>query len=303
MHSVVSDRDEVYWTLLLLFRYEYTTMNGKLKRLTAILLFGLFSQNLIAAYHPPTWELGVATGYLHTPEYRGAAKSHNYLIPFPYAAYRGHRLRIDEDGVRSTIAGNKRWKLDMRFAGNVPIKSRETSKRAGMKTLAPVLEFGPSLEYFLWQNDTTQSDEIWMRLPLRFMTSVGLSRPGYEGWSFAPYIEYVKRLRKTSVAWNIGIAFGPLFSNSDYNNYFYKVDDSDVSSTRTQYDAALGYSGTRVTLTIIGNSRHFWYGMFARYDNMQEAVFSNSPLIETDHYTAVGISLGWKFLISNERAK
>ena len=273
------------------------------KNAFVISLFFLSLQNVMAAYQSPVWELGFATGYLRTPEYRGAAQNHHYFIPFPYAAYRGHRLRIDEDGIRSLIATGSRWKLDTRFGGNVPVKSKETSKRAGMKKLDPVIEIGPSLEYFLWQDSKHNGDDIWLRMPLRLMNSVGKNGIGYQGFSFAPYLEYVQRWRKTNVIWNLGIAVGPLINSADYNNYFYQVSNSDSTISRPSYDATLGYSGSRITLTLIGNSRHLWYGLFARYDNMRGAAFIDSPLIEVDHYTAFGVSIGWKFLRSDEHSK
>ncbi|MDH5216525.1 MAG: MipA/OmpV family protein [Gammaproteobacteria bacterium] len=273
------------------------------KTIFAVPLFALSLQNVMAAYQSPVWELGVASGYLRTPEYRGAAQNHQYFIPFPYAAYRGHRLRIDEDGIRSLIVNTTRWKLDMRFGGNVPVKSKDTSKRTGMNKLAPVIELGPSLEYFLWQDNRPNGDDIWLRMPLRLMNSVGKNGVGYQGFSFAPYLEYVKRWRKTNIIWNCGVAIGPLFNSADYNNYFYQVSMEDSTNSRPAYNASMGYSGSRITLTLIGNSKHLWYGMFARYDNMQGATFINSPLIETDHYTALGVSIGWKFLKSDAHSK
>lgn len=273
------------------------------KIIFAVSLFILSLQNVMAAYQSPVWEVGFATGFLRTPEYRGAAQSHNYLIPFPYAAYRGHRVRIDEEGIRSLIVSKRRWKLDMRFGGNVPVKSKETSKRAGMHKLDPAIELGPSLEFFLWQDSRHNGDDIWLRMPVRFMNSIGKNGVGYQGFSFAPYLEYVKRWRKTNVIWNLGIAIGPLINSADYNNYFYQVSMEDSTNFRPAYNATMGYSGSRVTLTLIGNSKHLWYGLFARYDNLQGAAFANSPLMEIDHYTALGVSVAWKFLRSDKHSK
>lgn len=256
-----------------------------------------------AAYKSPVWEVGVAGGFLRTPEYRGAKKMHNYYIPFPYAAYRGHRLGIDEEGIRGKIIQDDRFRFDMRFAANVPVKSSSDSKRAGMEQLDPVIELGPSVEYAFWKSKITKATGLWLRLPLRIMLPVNIISIGYSGWSFAPYLEYVRRWHFTGSLWNFGIALGPTFNSVGYHNYFYQVTSADVTSDRELYNSSLGYGGSRITFTLIGNSKHMWYGFFARFDDLHGAVFADSPLVEVQRYIAYGISIGWKFARSSQHAK
>lgn len=259
----------------------------------------IFSSNAYALYESPVWEVGIAAGYLRTSEYRGAAQQHNYYIPFPYAAYRGHRLSFDEDGIRGQLIKAKTWKLDMRFGANVPVESSESSPRAGMAKLDPVIEMGPSLEFSLWVNKRRTAD-LWLRTPLRMMTSISTTDVGYQGWSLAPYLEYVRRWRLVGSLWNFGIAVGPMLNSESYHNYFYRVSTDDITASREAYDSQLGYGGSRLTLTLIGNSKNMWYGFLFRYDDLHGAAFIDSPLVETQRYFAYGLSIGWKFLRSNK---
>jgi outer membrane protein len=50
------------------------------------------------------------------------------------------------------------------------------------------------------------------------------------------------------------------------------------------------------------NSRYWFVGAFARYDQLNGAVFENSPLVEIDNYFAVGFAVSRIFGSSSEKA-
>ena len=56
-----------------------------------------------AAAELPLWELGLGVAGLSLPHYRGAEKSGRWLLPTPYAVYRGEVLRANRDGVKAMI--------------------------------------------------------------------------------------------------------------------------------------------------------------------------------------------------------
>ena len=53
----------------------------------------------------PLWELGLGVAGLSLPHYRGAERSTRWVLPTPYAVYRGEVLRANRDGVKAMLPG------------------------------------------------------------------------------------------------------------------------------------------------------------------------------------------------------
>ncbi|MCK4587802.1 MAG: MipA/OmpV family protein, partial [Gammaproteobacteria bacterium] len=75
-----------------------------------------------------------------------------------------------------------------------------------------------------------------------------------------------------------------------------------ATATRPQYQPDGGYSGSRATLSLVMNSRHWFVGIFARYDKLNGAVFEDSPLVEVNDYFAAGFAVSRIFGSSAEKA-
>jgi len=242
----------------------------------------------------PLWEFGIGFGALHLPFYRGADTTSNLVVPFPYLVYRGDWFKIDESGVHHRLFISDRAKLELSLSGGVPVPSGDTdSIRAGMPDLDPTVEFGPSLEINLWENERDKRS-LWMNLPLRATVSVSAAEIDHQGWAFAPYIEYVLKSRKPG-DWKTGLAFGPLYADEEYHNYFYEVTSEFAKPSRLEYHSRGGYSGSRITLTLQKNIREVWLGAFLRFDSLAESAFEDSPLRTSDYYRAVGFAMTWVF--------
>ena len=97
----------------------------------------------------PLWELGIGATALHLADYRGSDQSRTYVLPFPYAVYRGDWLRADRDGARALLMRSDRIKLDVSVAATVPTDSQDNIARSGMPDLPPTLEIGPNLNVAL----------------------------------------------------------------------------------------------------------------------------------------------------------
>lgn len=233
-------------------------------------------------------------GALHLPFYRGAETTDDLLIPFPYVIYRGDIFRIDEGGVHQRLFQSDNIKLELSLAGGVPVPSGDTEGvRNGMPDLDPTVEIGPSLEIRLWESER-EKRSLMLNLPLRATLSVNTSKLDHQGYAFTPYIEYVVKSRKPG-DWKIGLAFGPLYADEEYHNYFYEVEPEFVTASRPEFHSAGGYSGSRVTLTLQKNIGDVWIGAFLRSDYLGEAAFEDSPLVVTDRYNAFGLAMTWIF--------
>lgn len=268
--------------------------------LSVLLIFPL--SNATWADGLPLWEVGVGVAGLNVPFYRGADQDNSYVLPLPYVIYRGEYLKIDKSGIRGNVFSSDRIVLDFSLAGGVPVPREVGGARAGMPSLEPTLEVGPSLEMRLWQGREISHD-IWLNLPLRAAFSAGNSGIDHAGWIFAPFVEYTWRNERHHASWKANIAVGPIYADESYHDYFYSVDAAYVAVDRPEYRASGGYGGSRVSMGVQRRLGDLWFGVFGRYDTLQGAVFGASPLVKTRQYHAVGFAMTWVFLKSKTLVK
>ena len=235
----------------------------------------------------PLWEFGIGSAVGIFPTYRGASSLHANIVPFPFIIYRGERVSLDREGLRGKIFESERWRLELSADAMVPV-ARDDGLRQGMPSLAPVLEVGPSLEYLISESERTE----WrIRLPLRSAIAVDLPSLNSLGGVFHPNLA----VDIHNGNWELGGSTGPLFYSEGYHDYYYSIPTEYITSQRTAYKADGGYSGMRLT---IGASRYFgdfWLGMFVRYDDLNGAVFVDSPLVEQKSSLMGGVALSWIF--------
>ncbi len=267
-------------------------------RLLAAFVPGLALSVAVDAKEVPLWEFGMGVAGLNVPYYRGSDQDKSYFIPLPYLIYRGERFKVDDAGMRGNIFRSDRMKFDVSLAVGVPVPRDTNGVRAGMPSLAPTLELGPSLELKLWEDDSAHHG-FWLRMPLRAALSVGRSGVGHQGWVFAPYMEYVFTDGAQSNPWKASASLGPLYADKNYHAYFYDVPSVDATNVRPEYHAGAGYGGSRVTVAFRKRFGDVWAGVFARYDTLSDAVFENSPLVGASEYHAVGFGVAWIFAKSS----
>ena len=254
------------------------------------------------AFHLPLWEMGAGAGVLNAPHYRGSKAQTNIVLPVPYAIYRGDIVKVDrEEGVRGKLLESQYVNLDLSFAGNIPVPESSDSARAGMPSLDLLLEAGLELEFKLWQS-TKHNQSLWFNVPYRFVYSIGDPILHYQGWTFSPYINYKINMRQSGALLRFSVSAGPIAADSKYHNYFYEVNPEYVTAERQVYQADSGYSGSRITFSISRNTKNYFIGAFARYDNLDNAVFADSPLVETSNYFIFGVAFAWIFVTSDTRA-
>ena len=272
-------------------------------RLVRVVLWGLVCLCMLRpaqAGHLPRWEMGIGVGSLHTPHYRGSNSEADLLLPFPYVIYRGSFLQIDrEEGVRGRLFNNEAVRIDLSLAGNVPVPDTDEGARSGMDALAPLLEIGAELIIDLWRG-SDRDHSFSFNVPLRLVYSVGDPLLEFQGVTLSPYLNYKIRQEDQGVLLRYNASFGPIFANSRYNNYYYEVEPEFVTPQRAEYQADSGYGGSRVTLSVTRHAQKYMIGAFARYDNLDGAVFADSPLVETREYFVFGLVFAWILGASDE---
>lgn len=281
-----------------IFTFELIRM-ARLLVSSSIMLVLFFLSTTANAFHLPLWEFGAGAGVIDAPHYRGSKTREKIYLPFPFITYRGDFLKVDREGIRSELFDSDRVRLDISLAGNIPVPKTDDSARAGMPGLDPLVEIGPVLEFSLWR-DTATEESLWIKFPYRLIFSVGDPLMDYQGWSFSPYINYRKFWRDSSSLVKFNLSAGPILAGNKYHDYFYEVDQKYANPERLPYDADTGYSGSRVTITLSKTTKKFFLAGFARYDNLSDASFEDSPLVETSDYFIFGIAFAWIFASSEQ---
>lgn len=257
------------------------------------LLLGLAAASAPArAEQRPLWELGLGAAALSFPHYRGSDERQNWLLPAPYIVYRGEYLQADERRVRGLFFRSDRAELDVSLNGSVPVDSDDNEARRGMPDLDATAEIGPSLNVKLAES-ADRKTRLELRLPARAVFASDFSYVRHVGWMFQPNLAVDIRDPLGHAGWRLGMLAGPIFADRRYHRYFYSVEPAFATATRPAYSAGGGYAGTQVIAALSKRYRQFWVGGFVKWDNLQGAVFEDSPLVRDKNGFAAGVSFAW----------
>lgn len=248
----------------------------------------------------PLWEAGLGFSVLDFPDYRGSDERTTYVLPVPYAIYRGRILRVDRDRVRGVFFERSRISMHLSVSGSVPVDSSRNSARQGMPDLDATLQIGPNLEIRLYQS-TDSRFKVDLRLPVRTVIATDLKHTHNVGWIFEPRINFDFSHALPSRKWNLGIATGPVYGDKRYNNYYYGVAPEYATPQRPAYTAEGGYGGLQATAAISRRYQRMWIGAFVRWDSVADAVFESSPLVRQDETLTAGLAVVWRLKESKQR--
>jgi len=249
----------------------------------------------------PRWELGVSLAGITLPEYRAAKKTAQYLLPLPYANYRGERWRIGRSGIKGLIFDTERVDLDISLFGSPPVTSASSGLRQGMDDLDATLEIGPSLSILLYRS-ISHKTSLKFNLPLRAIFASDLKYFDHHGWILYPHLSLLRRQPPHGRDWNLSLSIGPLFANDAYHDFFFGVDQQDVTPQRHIFQGSQGYSGSRLIFSYRRNLTPSWiFRTFFQYENLSGAVFHNSPLASANETIAAGVLITKVFKYSKER--
>lgn len=235
----------------------------------------------------PLWEAGIGIGGVHMPDYRGSNESRAYAFPIPYFVYRGDKLRVDRRGVRGLVyhSGN----FDVNISGDlgIPVNSDKNQARRGMPDLDVAFHLGPSLDYLVY-DDAIAGESLILKLPVQLVTVTDLHSISTQGWFSFPHVNYLKHYYGT---W--GMAFGPTFASREFHDYYYGVNSNFATAQRPAYQASGGFSGIRFSMSYARRIDKYWFGVFARYENLRHSVYRDSPLVLKEHSLVIGAGFSW----------
>ncbi len=239
----------------------------------------------------PLWEVGAGAAVIDFPKYRGSSERRAWLLPVPYVTYNGPFLKVTRESARGLLCRSERVEMDISFSGSVPSSSKDTQARAGMPNLDATFEVGPQLMFHLYY-DAQKETNLDLRLPVRPAIATDFSHFQHIGWVFQPQLDLDLRNVAQS-GWKLGLAGGPVYADTRYNQYFYSVDPQYATPSRPAYAAPAGYSGYQVTVALSKRFPGYWTGAFVRWDNLAGAVFAASPLVTSTHFFTFGWAVTW----------
>jgi len=245
----------------------------------------------------PKLEVGIAGVGQYLADYRGSSEYHPHALPLPIILYDGDFLKIKRTGVYGDLYSAPRWKLTLSAEGSLSSGSSSDKLRKGMPDLQSTGEVGPSLNFRLSGKDF---EDGWaLRLPVRAVFAVGFSGVKRVGYLANPQFTY----RNSDIwnNWHFSNDIGFLYGSRAYHDYYYSVDQRYVTPERPFYRATSGYSGWYFESSVNKREGNWWWGAKLRYDNLSDAVFLDSPLVETKNYFALTFVVSRFIWSSNDK--
>ncbi|ROR34276.1 MipA/OmpV family protein [Inmirania thermothiophila] len=235
-----------------------------------------------AAQAAPRWTAGVGAAALRLPDYPGAPDARDHLLPFPYLAYQGERLRIDGAQARERLFAGPRARLELSLFGSVPVRRRDDGPRAGMPALDPLLEAGPELRIRL---DAAGRWRLLLPLRLAWATDLRSLRP--KGLTFAPALA-----RRTPWAGGrLTLSLGLAWRDRRRHGYVYDVDPPFAAPARPAFRAPGGYGGARFQVAWGRRGPRWILGAYLRWDDLHGAAFEASPLVRRRGHLQGGLAV------------
>jgi MipA family protein len=237
------------------------------------------------------WEFGAGMGTLSIPDYRGSREYQSYALPIPYVIYHGAFIKADRRGVRGQIMESEQFEFNISLNASLVPENDDNPVRRGMPGLDPTFEIGPAFSINL---DGETMEEGWLAyIPARAVIAFDKDSVHQIGWVLQPQLAY--RQPANSGGWRFTYNAGVYYGDRDYHDYYYTVAPQYVTASRPEYEASAGYSGFSTQIALSRRHAHYWYGGYLRYDNLGDATFEDSPLVETEHYWVLGLAMSWIF--------
>lgn len=247
----------------------------------------------------PLWEVGLAAGVGHVPDYPGADKSRTRGIVLPYAVYRGPVLRVDEGGVRGRVFESPDWSFDLSATAAFNARDNADTARAGMPGLDYLFGVGPQ---WIYKGLRTRCGGPTLHLKMRALMSTDFKRIDERGFSVDPEARWrFGCLGRTTAA--LTVSLQPTWASRELHAYFYEVDPSQATAARPAYRARSGYLGTDLGLTLSQRTAPdlSWF-VSARLSSLHGAANADSPLLRERSNVTIGAGVIWTPWRSSARA-
>lgn len=217
------------------------------------------------------------------------------ILPLSSRRYKSERLSLDRNSLQGKLWQSGRFKLDISAGGSIPVKSTDNKARQGMQDLDWVGEMGPSLMWFLSGKDDDR-DKTYIDIGVRGAMASDFRNFEYIGYTVEPKLVYEKGLNSDFFGRVDFVSKLNLpYSSDKFHDYVYGVDQQYATTERPEYDAGSGSDGIRLAMGISARKKNLWYGVFAKYYNISNASFADSPLVKDKQSYIFGVAAAYIF--------
>ena len=244
-----------------------------------------------ASEEKPLWEFGAGVAAFSFPAYRGSDQINNFLMPVPLFTYHGEFFKADRHGIRGSFFDSDWLDLTVSLALSPPANSSDIKVREGMPDIEATFEIGPQMDVTFWRSEN-RARFVKLLMPLRAAITVQ-GTPKDIGFVFHPKLNMDITDLPNLPGWNLGMLAGPLFGDKRQNAYYYDVAPQYATVARPAYESNSGYAGMQYLVALSKRFPKYWVGSFIRYDNLNGAVFEDSPLVRQKNYFAAGLTITW----------
>ena len=199
----------------------------------------------------PLWELGAGVGGLRLLHYRGSDRSQSWLLPVPYAVYRGDIFKADCATARAVLVDTDRYDVDFSLPPARPQRAFDDPAREGMPTLRPRWNSAPKVNVSLVRVRLEAGPAAAVR------AATTLQRHArFIGWTFTPVLNLDWRAPLADV----GLQGGPIWGDRRFHRYFYGVAPEYRHRRPAWYAGAAGYASWQATAAFSRRTGDFWLG-------------------------------------------
>ena len=238
------------------------------------------------------WQLGAGIGNVTANSYIGSDQTQTITSPIPYFKIKAEWFDLDSEGLHTHWFKNTNFRLDFSSDLGLPVDSSENELRTGMPDLDPVGQIGPMLIYQLVDSETLK----WqIQLPVTYAYSFDDLDASSTGWTSNPRIYFNYLIGVADTPLDISASLGPVYGSEDFHQYYYGVDAAYSTINRDAYLAEAGAAGYRFNLSVTRRMNGYWLGLYLRYQDLNNAVFVDSPLVNQNDYWFIAVGASWLF--------
>ncbi|HJM83154.1 MAG TPA: MipA/OmpV family protein [Nitrospinota bacterium] len=274
--------------------------DGRIRRiaLVIIVITLFFSKGVVLAndVKRPLWDIGVISGFISWPHYKGSNQRYSLPIILPYFVYRGEHFRVNRKGIGGLLWSQAEFTIDLALSLNPPVKSNNNTVRSNMPDLPWSGEIGPRLLVLIYHSELAGKGVL--RLPFKLVGNVhGKSI----GWTFEPNVLITSTANSTG--WRSYLNLGMLYGSKKYHDTYYGVQNSYQTDNRPAYSTSEGLHSFFATIGAkYRATNNFSMGFYVKTHFLDKGVVRDSPLVREKVSTSSGFWLAYVLGKSKQEA-
>lgn len=251
----------------------------------------------------PLYELGFGAINIDIPYYPGSKTNQNRTIPFIWPVYRGKYLRIDQEGTRAKLTDSRLIEFSFSLGFSFPINSIDNPVREGLRDIDYIGEIGPRVIFRLISNSDFHKLNFNLSLRSAFEVNSHNLRSNQIGLTGGPSLTYWIYLNSSKTA-SLFTSASLLYGDSEYNNFFYGINENNKVSSINDFKAFSGEISRRIFSRVafnLGDRLQLFFGGFCA--DLSKSKNISSPLIEQKSNSGFATGFLWNFFQSDTKVK